>query len=250
MTYRDLAIVLTSSVRRDADRYYVLYTREHGKVVLLAKGSRRGTSKMASHMAIFGVVDIMVAEGRLIDRLAGAALTQSYAAIADSFEKMSLAQAFLLSVDALTKRSLPDERVFALAESFLAALARETVFVAPGERHPLFDAAFVKLLDLLGFGLELSQCVSCRRQLEPQGNGLATLRGGIECARCREPLSMDISDSAIKALRYFREQSLGLVPVLCLSNTVRRELRLITDLLFTIHSEGRFSALQYLKMLA
>jgi DNA repair protein RecO (recombination protein O) len=60
-TYRDKGIVLRSKTLRDADRHYVIFTERHGKVLILAKGSRRGKSKMSPHLGSFGVVDIMIA---------------------------------------------------------------------------------------------------------------------------------------------------------------------------------------------
>jgi DNA repair protein RecO (recombination protein O) len=248
-TYRDKGIVLRTRSMRDADRHYVLFTETHGKVLILAKGSRRGKSKMSPHMGSFGVVDVMIARGRLIDRLAGADLISPYRSIIGSLEKTALAQGMLLAVDAMTKRELPDERVFSLLTDFLSALDVSPA-PAPGRRHLLFDAAIGRLMDALGFGIDLRSCVRCRASLVPEGNAINVVQGGIECRDCKDPVAASISADTIKALRFLRDEPLVSVPLLALSGSVRREVGFITDLMLTTHLEERFSALHYLRAVA
>lgn len=248
-TFRDRGVVLRAKTLRDADRHYVIYTERHGKIVVLAKGSRRGKSKMSPHLGTFGVVDLMIAKGRIIDRLAGAGLVEACRGIIPSLPKTALAQGFLLAVDTMTKRDLPDDRLFALVREFLLALDAAPQ-EEPGTRSLVFDAAAAKLMDLLGFGLELGECVSCRATLVPEGNAVNVARGGVECANCRDPFAQPATADAIKALRFFRTEPVAAAPLLRLNDRSRREVGFLTDLLLTSHLEGRFSALHYLKAVA
>lgn len=248
-TYRDKGIVLRAKTLRDADRHYVVFTEGHGKVLLLAKGSRRGKSKMAPHLGSFGVVDLMVAKGRIVDRLAGAGLAVPYRTIIDSLEKTALAQGVLLAVDAMTKRELPEPRIFALLAEWMAALDASPA-PDPGTRHLLFDAAITRLMAVLGFAIDLKSCVRCRRPLVPEGNAVNVIAGGIECAGCKDPGAASVSAEAIKALRFLRGEPFAAAPLLQLPPRVRREVGFITDLMLTTHLEERFSALHYLKAVA
>ncbi len=245
-TYRDRGVVLRTRTLRDADRHYIIYTETHGKIVVLAKGSRRGKSKMSPHLALFGVVDLMIAKGRVIDRLAGASLAKPYRSVITSLSKTALSQVFLHAVDALVKRELPDDRVFLLIEEFLHAIDS-----APepeqGSRGLAFDAAAARLLDLLGFALELRECVRCRTQLVPEGNSINFMLGGVECNNCRDPFSGEVSAEAIKAMRYFRTEPIAASASLRIPHSACREIIFLTDLLLTTHLEGRFHALNYLK---
>lgn len=245
-TYRDKGIVLRARPLRDADRHYVLFTEQHGKIVILAKGSRRGKSKMSPHLGSFGVVEIMVARGRMIGRLAGASLETPYRTIIDSLEKTALAQGVLLATDAMTKREMPDEHLFALLMEFLAALDAADA-PQPGRRHLLFDAVVGRLMDTLGVAIDLHFCVRCRDPLVPEGNAINVLQGGIECRKCRDPVAAPISSDAIKALRFLRYEPLANAHLLGLAGTVRREVGFVTDLMLTTHLEERFGALHYLK---
>jgi len=248
-TYRDKGIVLRAKTLRDADRHYVVFTEGHGKVLLLAKGSRRGKSKMAPHLGSFGIVELMVAKGRIVDRLAGADLSVPYRSLMGSLEKTALSQGVLLAVDAMTKRELPEPRIFALLGEWLAALDASPA-PDPGSRHLLFDAAIARLMAVLGFAIDLKSCVRCRRPLVPEGNAVNVLAGGIECGDCKDPGAASVSAEAIKALRFLRSEPFSAAPLLQLPPRARREVGFITDLMLTTHLEERFSALHYLKAVA
>jgi DNA repair protein RecO (recombination protein O) len=249
-TYRDKGFVLKARGLRDADRHYAIFTQYHGKIVVLAKGSRKGSSKLAPHLGTFGMVDVMVARGRVIDRLAGASIVVSHGRIMESLEKTALLQSFLIAVDALTKRELPDERIFALIDEVQRTLVADTAMLPGTGRSLLFDAACARLLDLLGFGVELGECVTCRNALVPEGNAMNIIRGGIECAGCRDGMAMLVSPETIKAMRYLRTGPLEAVPLLRMPQKTRHDVGFVTDLLLTHHLESRFSALQYLRQVA
>lgn len=248
-TYRDTGIVLRTKAVRETDRHYSVFTKTHGKVVLLAKGTRKTKSKMSPHMASVGVVDIMVAKGKVMDRLAGADLVRSYRRIPASLERTAHAQGLLLAVDALTRRELPEPRIFDLAVSYLDALDDER-WSAPSGRSLLFDAAAVKLLAVLGFGLELEACVGCRTPLVPEGNALNILRGGMECSSCRRPVSVPVGDGTIKTLRLFGSEPFATVAKLALDEATRRQVVFVVDLLLTTQLESAFGALRYLRSVA
>jgi DNA repair protein RecO (recombination protein O) len=244
-TYRDKAIVLRVQGLRDHDRHYTVFTETHGKLTLLAKGLRRTRSKMSPHMAAFGVVDIMVARGKVFDRLAGASLIESRRTLMDSLPHSSVAQSLLLAVDGLTGKENPESRIFALLRDFMG-----TVELLPEAalqtRTIVFDAAIIKLLDILGHGLELDVCVSCRRRFGFDGNAMNILRGGIECLDCRGGASSPVSGDTIKVLRFLRAASLGAAPALRLELPIRRQVSFLTDILLTSHLEARFDPLRYM----
>lgn len=248
-TYRDKGIVLRSKAVRESDRHYWVFTEAHGKVMLLAKGSRRSKSTMAPHMASFGIVDLMVAKGKVIDRLAGADLRVAHRRIAESLERTAHVQAFLLAVDALTKRELPEQRVFDLVCEYLDAVDGERWSTESG-RSLLFDAAIARLLDMLGFALELNECVGCRKTLVPDGNSLNGLRGGFECASCRTAASFPVEAETIKALRLFHVAPLGTIAKLVVPAMARRQIMFTTDAQVTSTIESRFDPLRYLKAVA
>jgi len=244
-TYRDKAVVLRVRGLRDHDRHYTVFTAEHGKVTLLAKGLRKTRSKMSPHMAAFGVVDIMVARGKFLDRLAGASLIESRRAVLDSLERSAVTQAFHLAVDGLTRKEYPEPRIFVLLQEFMQVIESLPEW-ALTSRTIVFDAAILKLLDVLGHGLELDVCVSCRNKFTFDGNAMNILRGGIECHNCRGGASSPVAGDTIKVLRFLCVASLKSVPMLRMDPPTRRQVAFLTDVLLTSHLEARFDPLRYM----
>jgi DNA repair protein RecO (recombination protein O) len=250
-TYRDRGIVLRTRPVRDADRTYTIYTADHGKITVLAQGTRRGKSKLSPHLGSFGVVDIMVAKGRRIDRLAGACLARRFSGLPDSLPKAVTAQSFLLTVDSLTRRELPESRIFSLLVDFFEALdgwsAPEAVFSG---RHPVYDGAALKLLDILGFAPELDVCVRCRRELPAAGNALNALRGGIECSACRTAPKETLSPGVVEALRLMRRSRLASADLAALPPEVASPAGELIEALLIGHLEDDVRTLRFLRQLA
>ena len=250
-TYRDQGIVLKTRPVRDADRTYTIYTASHGKITVLAQGTRRGKSKLSPHLGSFGVVDIMVAKGRRIDRLAGACLARRFPSLPASLLKTVTAQSFLLTIDSLTKRELPEERIFSLLVGFFEALDG---WNAPesdhGGRHPVYDSAALKLLDILGFAPEFDVCVRCRRDLPATGNALNALRGGIECSGCRATSKEAVSPDVIEALRLMRRDRLTSDRLAVLPPRVASAAGELVESLLVGHLEDGIRALRFFRQLA
>ncbi len=247
-TYRDRGIVLKIRPTRDADRRYTVFTESHGKIDVLAVGTRRGRSKMSPHMGGLGVVELMVARGRRADRLAGASLARPFRGVMASLAKTSMTQSFLLLVDALTRRELPEERIFALLCEFLEAVdpAPEPARAA---RPAVFDAAAVKLLDILGFAPELGSCVACRRPLSPaEDDVVSVVRGGAVCRACREPASLTLTSGGLETLRRFRREPLAAFAAAEVPGSAG--VGPVTEALIGYHCEGRLPALNYLRAVA
>jgi DNA repair protein RecO (recombination protein O) len=251
-TFRDKAIVLKVTPMRDADRRYVVFTRDHGKMSLLAKGVRKGRSKMSPHMGWFGTVDIMVAQGRVFDRLAGASRVRSYQGIRESLPAMALVQGFLLTVDSLTRREQPEERIFSLIEEFFMTVESGRLAAAINGRGPVFDAAVLKLLDITGFGPELDRCVRCRGELgSMSGNGpdasMNFSRGGLECHRCFSAESLPLLDETVTRLRRFRSGSLAEAAV---EPPPHHAASRVIEALLAGQVEERFPAMSFMRRVA
>ncbi len=249
-TYRDRGFVLKMRPIRDADRHYTIFTEDHGKISVLAKGSRRGRSKMSPHLAAFGLVDLMIARGRVIDRLAGAGMTRAFDGVFSDLTAVSVAQSFLLTVDSLTKRELPEDRVFRLIHGLLDALDRPEPLRDGPTAGLIFSAAVIKLLDILGFAPELGYCIRCRRTPVGEVQAMNIARGGLECASCRGRDSLILTAGTLENLRSLRAAELSAVRALPVSDRSRRQIGLITELLLAGHADDRLAVLGYMKSVA
>lgn len=124
MTFTTDAIVLTYILYRDHDRIYTVYTRDYGKMVLLARGANKIVSKLAGNMEIGALSRIMIASGKGFDILAQACAAQPFVAVRLNAEKLIVACALIEALDKLTEARHEDPSVFHLLESALFKLSQ------------------------------------------------------------------------------------------------------------------------------
>ena len=70
--YRCEAIVLSRVDFGEADRVITVYSRQHGKLRLVAKGARRPLSRLGPHLEYFWRSQLMLVKGRDLDVVTGA----------------------------------------------------------------------------------------------------------------------------------------------------------------------------------
>lgn len=182
--FRDDAIVLRTYSSGESDRVVVLWTKEHGKVRVLAKGIRKATSKIGGTLETlaFVNVDLVKTRGdfyiarhvRHVERL----LT-----LRSSYERISSGYAVVEAVDALPTEDIADEGIFELLSRVLITLDNKAFYPT------LVPASFFfKLLAHDGSEPVVTECVNC----SSPGPLVAfdAEVGGTLCAACRSGIAI------------------------------------------------------------
>ena len=89
--YTSEGIVLARRNFGEADRILVLYTKNFGKVSLLAKGIRRPKSRKRGHVEVFNNIKFQAVSGRGLDIITEAEVIEDFGEIRKSLKKISLA---------------------------------------------------------------------------------------------------------------------------------------------------------------
>lgn len=117
-----LAIVLSRKNIREFDQTVSLYTREVGKVEVLAKGIKKIISKNSSNLEVLSVVEVEVIQGKDIDYLGRVQPIKFFKNIYSDLDKISLASYIVKIVDINILVGEEDEEVFSLIFSLLEFL--------------------------------------------------------------------------------------------------------------------------------
>lgn len=181
----------------EADRILTIYSRQHGKLRVIAKGARRPLSRLGPHLEFFSRSQLMLARGRELDLVTGAETLDAHLAIRDDLEAYGHASHMAEILNRLTEDRQQNVAVFELLASSLRLLA-DGIDPFHVTRH--YEMA---LLALLGFRPELYRCVSCGDPLPPAPHRFASGLGGFLCQRChaKEPGARIASVDAQKYLR-------------------------------------------------
>ncbi len=117
-----LAIVLSRRDFRESDQIVSVYTKEKGKLNLLARGIKKITSKNSAHLEPFSLVEIEVIPGKEIDHLTKVVPINYFSNIRADLQK-SLAAGFVVSTtDKLLHTHEPDKKIFDLLTNWLNSL--------------------------------------------------------------------------------------------------------------------------------
>jgi len=144
-----LSIVLSRRDFREFDQMISVYTKERGKLNLLARGVKKIISKNSAHLEPFSLVDIEIARGKEIDHLTKVVPINYFSNIRADFQK-SLAAGFVASTtDKLIHTNELDKRIFDLLNRWLDFVNLHSTIC----NLQLVDDYIVKLLNCLGYDI-------------------------------------------------------------------------------------------------
>ena len=152
MTHITTGIVFKKSDYGDHDGCYTIYTKDFGKINAIAKGTKRVTSKLCGSLEPYSAVELMLAQGAHLKRIAAVKTVNNYSAIKKDLIKIVIASYFIESVDNLTVWEAEDGRNFDLLWEFLAALNEG--FDCKGD-FLLLNRSIFELLKHLGYEPEI-----------------------------------------------------------------------------------------------
>ena len=219
-TYRTVGLTLRKMPVGESDLISTLYTREHGKLELRARGGRRLTSRLMGHFEPITLLRLSVARGRTLDIVAEAEVITAFPEVKRGYAVTARGLYVVELVDAFCALSAVNPELFDLAVQTLEAMGDD-----PTAELPLryFD---LQLLALSGFLPELYHCVECGEDLEPARHRFAVGAGGTLCLDCGPPdvVVRALSLPALKVLRLLhRTATVAQLPALKIPETTRDE---------------------------
>ncbi len=183
-TFGARSFLLSRVAYGEADLVVHLFTESLGKVSGLARGARRSQKRFAGSLEPLHTLVVELeekAQGELLT-LKGASIEKPRMGIVDSLDAMDAAGHALGWVRKASPQRTPEPLVFAALENLLDHLDRNP---RPELRDAELIAFGLRLLDALGFGLELTRCVSCGKPCGDERSAwLSPERGGIVCRAC------------------------------------------------------------------
>ena len=222
-TYRADSLVLKNSPLGEADLMVLLFTREAGKIRAVAKGARRSTAKLVGHLEPLTVSRLALSRGRGLDVISQAETLENFSELKTNLTGVTKGLQVAELVDGFGSEASPNEPLYYLALSTLAALGR-----SPDDELRLLHFQ-LHLLSVSGLLPELQHCVECRREIEPERHRYSADGGGVICPDCTpyhaglRPLSL----RALKVLRLLARSDSTQLPSLQLDSALSLEIKSI-----------------------
>jgi len=180
------ALVLRTADWSDTSRIATLWTREFGKVRVLAKGGRRLKSNFESALDLLTVCSIVLlrkSSGSL-DLLTEARVVRRFPRLRSDLAALYAGYYIAELLADWTEDYDPHPSLFDEALATLETLGT----CLPGQQQPVTDLRLARfelvLLRELGYSPVLETCAVCQTPVDGQGLSFSPAAGGVVCSRC------------------------------------------------------------------
>lgn len=211
MEYKYTGIVLNKRNVGETDRIYTIYTLEGGKIRSLAKGVRKPQAKLAASLENITLADVTIVRSRGLGNITGSIVENNFSSIKRDCDALMETFSGLSIFEKLVDFENPDAKVFTLLRNYLEAVDF-CVQGNDGEKHVLIRLGFVvKLLDALGYAIEVESCVSCNEKLSEKFLCFSSQHGGALCENCAKDnasCALPVRANAIKMIRLFLKNNM------------------------------------------
>ncbi|MBN1319110.1 MAG: DNA repair protein RecO [Anaerolineales bacterium] len=243
--YRSEAIVLRRHDFGESDRLLTLFSRDYGKIRVVAKGARKTLSRKAGHIELFMRSKMLFARGRNLDLVTQVELVEAYLPLREDLVRMTYASHAVELLDRFTAENDAHPELFKLLAEGLGWLAESQDLLLTARYYEL------RLLSLVGFELRLFQCAHCDAVLQPQDQFFSAEQGGVLCPECHwvDERVLPITLNALKVLRYLQTRPYSSVQNLRIRRALHAELETIMHRTLEHILERRLKSVDFLKRL-
>ncbi len=197
-SFRVEAIVLRHMELGEADRILTVYSRERGKLPVLAKGIRKLHSRKAGHVEPFTRVVLQLASGKDLYILTQAEAQDNYENLRNDLEMFGFGSYVVELIDKFTF----DEGE---GQMITYRLLKETLERLNQGHDPMLVLRYFEmhLLDMMGFKPELKFCVISGKEIEAEDQYFSMESGGVVAPGQRNGLEK-MTAVHMDTLRYMR----------------------------------------------
>jgi DNA repair protein RecO (recombination protein O) len=132
----------------EADRMVTVYSKERGRLKIMAKGVRKIKSHRGSHIEVFHHTKMFIYKGKAYDSLTEITTTHAYDEISSDLSILSYGYYICELIDQLTPENVPQIEIFYLIKSSFDKLAKS---ITISEREAIITDFALNLLWNLGF---------------------------------------------------------------------------------------------------
>jgi DNA repair protein RecO (recombination protein O) len=236
-------IVIRTTDYAETNKIVTLFTREWGKVGVMARGAKKTNSRLTAVTQPFTYGYFLVQRGRGLGGLQQGELISSMRSIREDIFLTAYASYVVDLTDKSTEEKKPNPFLFEL-------LLQTLQYMNEGyDLDILVNIYEMKMLNVIGLYPVLDQCASCGRT---EGNFAFSIReGGILCQHClqKDPYHYKVSPATIRLLRIFYLLDLSRLGNISVKAETKAELKKIINAYYEEYSGLHLKTKKFLDQL-
>ena len=231
------AVVLSDMPHGETSKIIRVYTKDYGRVSLIAKGSRKLKNRFGGSLDPLNHVTIVYyyKDNRDLHLITQCDIIESYPGVKEDLEKLSIGLSIAEILVTLVLEEESNRTLFGLVVKTLTAL--ETV----EKNYDNFYLYFLtRFLQISGFGLHAQRCQNCGTEMNAQSAFFSISRGGLLCKSCSQAESNQtrILAETVQVLKHVLLKEPEQFLNLRISEKSKRELTTIFDNFYRYHFDG------------
>ncbi|MFC0188146.1 DNA repair protein RecO [Fictibacillus aquaticus] len=216
-------IVIKTVPYGESNVIVTLFTREAGKIGVMARGAKKTKSRLSSVVQLFTYGMYVFQKGSGLGTLNQGEVLESFRSIREDLIKTSYSAYISELLDKVAEGNKKNPYLF---EHFYQSLR----FIDEGTDPEIITLLFeMKMLMIGGVKPQVSQCVQCGTQ---EGDFVFSVReGGFLCSRCmhQDPYHLKLSAGAVKILYLFSNLDISRLGNVSVKKETKKELRAVMD---------------------
>ncbi len=236
-------IVIRTNDYGETHKIVTLFTRERGKIAVMARGAKKPKSRMAAISQPFVYASYLVQMGSSMGTLHQGEVIQSLRSIREDLIKTAYASYIAELTDKLIEQNEPDPFMYQqLLQTF-------TWMHEDKDLDILLLMYELKMFKKGGFAPHIQSCVSCGK--EEDAFSFSIKEGGLLCSRCRymDHDAMMLQPNLIKLLRICLEVDVTRVGNISVKQENKDRLKQLTDLYYDQYGGYFLKSKRFLKQL-
>lgn len=230
MLHKVEGIVIRTINYGETNKIITIYTREKGKVSVMARGARKPKSRLSSVSQLFTYGQFMYQHTSGLGTLQQGEIISTMRVIREDLFFTAFAAYYVELTNKLTDENVPNGFLFEFLLQTLQLLCE-------GKDQNVLTFIFeLKMLHLAGIQPYLNGCTVCH---STEGKFAFSIReGGFLCHRCihKDSYALMISKQAVKLLRLFFYFDLSRLGDVSLKDETIREIRQVIDAYYEEYS--------------
>ncbi len=188
------AFILKTLPYKENDRLVYAYTKEYGKITLLARGVNKLTSKNRAALQEITLVELTFIPKKGICTLIRASINEFYSLIKEDLT-LQIYSSYFMEFFYKLEENEPNESMYCTLKHALDYLMQG---YPPKLIYGLFN---LRMLKDLGIGLEVNKCARCK-EVKPIKT-ISVYDGGFICYECLQKKEESMDKEILKLFRHF-----------------------------------------------
>lgn len=184
------AINLKAYNLNDADKIMVMYSKDNGLIKGVAKGIKKPKSKLGARMDLLVANSLQLLKGRSLDTIIQAQTLNNFKKTREDFDKLMYSSYISELVMNFGEGSESvSEEIYNLLYKALNKVSDAT-----SNKDALIAVIKfqLKILLIMGFCVELDECLCCRERVLDESMYFSSTMGGIICKECNQHLGVKL----------------------------------------------------------